>query len=157
MVTRMDTIGNASGHKERPPALRSHLNAAASELLVQAKLLSLGYDVWVPLVDWGHDLMANGKTVQVKSSFGSENGRGGSFQYTFAFKRKNISDITVLHGISGDQWWVVPSGELPVKAAIAVSGVGNNRDGIGRPAVYDYDQWLDAWHVFEEGYGSFTG
>jgi hypothetical protein len=125
----------------------THILGRATELRVMAELLERGFDVAVPAVDSGYDLLVDGRvTVQVKASRIRLNGSGGGTQYVFSFKRGLSADFLVCRGVDGSRWWIVPASVVtPGAVSLAISPDPPSRRG--RPGKVDYEPYLNAWDL----------
>lgn len=124
---------------------------AASEFLAIAKLIELGHDVALPVVDRGVDLVIDYRIkAQVKRGGVQANsdGRGASFrlhnnrtsgEYTVE------PDVYLFHAHAWDVWWIIPTSELREAGALNRSWIQLRQNPVYRSKYSRLDQYRGAW------------
>lgn len=127
--------------------MTSWLLGRATELRLQAEAIERGYEVAVPVLDYGHDLVINGLRVQIKGSAVRLNGKGGAKSVHFTFRRgidTSKFDIAAFYASPTGVWWFIPSSELTDEA----KGVSLSIDppsARGRPNKYFFHRFQNDW------------
>ena len=152
MKKRKPTSTGRLPRSKRPRAGKGEIafeKGRASELLVAAKLLPLGFDIFFPFSDRSAvDLIASQKTathrLQIKSRWHPYKNRGTPI--ILGKWNPDLVDFLIVY-IAPDNYYVIPVEDIPAgKFNLCFFPFGETR----RKAARCYDHYRDCWNLLKK-------